>query len=179
MFQPAMRNIEIKARLKDMRAAEAVAVRLAGPTPHAPPAHLHQRDTYFRVPDGRLKLRETEGGPSELIFYRRSESCHPRRCEYETAPVEDPGGIKRVLSSAFGVRAVVEKTRTVYLHRNVRIHLDRVVGLGEFLEFEAAMPDGSTDAEGESAVRELMREFSVGREELVGESYCELIARTR
>lgn len=169
-----MRNIELKARVADLTAAEAVAVRLAGPEPNA---RLSQLDTYFRVPDGRLKLRETKGGRAELVFYRRADSRELRPCEYEIAPVGDADGIKRLLGAAFGVRAVVEKTRTVYLYRNVRIHLDRVERLGAFLEFEAVVPEGAADAEGEALVRELMQEFSIRPEDLVGESYCDMIER--
>ncbi len=169
-----MRNVEIKTRLIDLSAAEAVARRLAGPEPHA---RLHQVDTYFRVPEGRLKLRETEGAGAELVFYRRPDSSGPRRCDYEIAPVQDPAALKRLLASAFGARAIVNKRRTVYLYRGVRIHLDRVKGLGDFLEFEAVMPEGVPDSEGEALVREMVEEFSIRPEDLIGESYADMVER--
>ena len=167
-----MRNIEIKARLSDPAAAEAVAARLADAGPHA---RLHQVDTYFFIPEGRLKLREIDGeeGCAELIFYRRPDSPGPKSCDYEIARVSDPAGINRVLDAAFGIRAVVDKQRTVYLYRNVRIHLDRVRGLGKFLEIEAVEPDSG----GESLVRELLEKFSIRPEDLVEGSYCDLMER--
>ena len=38
----------------------------------------HQVDTYFRIPSGRLKIREGRLENS-LIFYKRSNSARPRR----------------------------------------------------------------------------------------------------
>lgn len=169
-----MRNIELKARISDYDAAEEAARRLAGP---APCARMRQVDTYFHVPEGRLKLREIEGdGPrAELIFYRRPDGSGPKRCDYEIAPAAEPARTKSLLAASLGVRTVVDKRRTVYIWRNVRIHLDRVEGLGAFIEFEAVMPEGAPDSEGELLLCRLMGEFSLREEDLVGGSYCDLL----
>lgn len=177
-----MRNIELKARLGptcDLAAAEETAKRLAG---GKPPSKMRQRDTYFNVPEGRLKLRETTGSDerAELIFYRRPDGLGAKRSEYEIARVDDPGGLRDVLAAALGVRCVVEKRRVVYLWRPgrdivVRIHLDRLRGLGSFLEFEAVMPEGVPDAEGEALLKKLMGEFGVAREDIIAGSYADMI----
>ena len=167
-----MRNIEIKARLEDPRAAEAAAASLAGHQPQV----LHQVDTYFNLAQGRLKLREHgEAGPAELIFYRRGDAATPRPCDYEIVPVADPGPLKALLARALGVKTVVAKERRVFLYRNVRIHLDRVEGLGSFIEFEAAMDPGSADAEGEGMVTGLMERFSISPHDVIAGSYCDLV----
>ncbi|MBU4174037.1 MAG: class IV adenylate cyclase [Actinobacteria bacterium] len=166
-----MRNIEIKARLKSISSAEPIASGLAGSGPHA---RLLQVDTYFNVPDGRFKLRE-EGGIGELIYYRRPDAPGPSRCDYVIVSIGSPAEVKGVLEAALGVRCVVRKHRTVYLYKNVRIHLDEVEGLGWFLEFEAVMPEGSPDGDGESLVRGLMRAFGLERDDLVDCSYCDLL----
>ena len=174
-----MRNIELKARVRDLAAAEETAKRLPGREPHAT---LVQRDTYFNVPEGRLKLREITGSEelAELIFYRRPNELGIRRCEYEIAPVSEPGATKRLLAAALGVRCVVEKRRTVYLWKpaggvTVRIHLDRVEGLGEFVEFEAVMPDGAADSEGEALLGALTEEFGIRREDTFAGSYADMV----
>ena len=64
---------------------------------------------------------------------------------YLLSLLERFGGRHAPLAAALGIRTVVRKQRTVYLHKNVRIHLDAVDGLGTFLEFEAVMPDGAPD----------------------------------
>jgi len=172
-----MRNIEIKARLADIHKAEAVAQRLAGPSPHA---RLHQIDTYFKVRSGRLKLRESSGDKpgAQLVFYRREDHTGPKRSDYELISVPDPAPLKSTLTSALGVFVIVEKDRTIYLYKNVRIHLDKVAGLGAFLEFEAVMPDGAPDEEGHRLLDSLMREFSIAPEDLIDGSYSDMLMKT-
>ncbi len=169
-----MRNIEIKARLRDFEEAEVVARRLGGPQPHL---RVVQVDTYFTVPAGRMKLREITGTVerAELIFYHRADQAGPKRSEYEVVPVSNPRELKAMLAAALGIRTVVRKQRTVYLHQNVRIHLDVVDGLGTFLEFEAVMPDGAPDCEGEDLLRRLMSEFSIQPADLLESSYSDLV----
>lgn len=169
-----MRNIEIKARYPDLEIAEAHARRIAGERPHT---RLRQLDTYFKVPAGRLKLREIEGTEkkAELIFYHRPDQKGPKRCDYQLAPVADPAPLKHLLATAFGVRVIVDKERTVYLYKNVRIHLDRVRGLGTFLEFEAVMEDGVPDAAGRALLDSLLLEFGITGDQLLETSYCDLL----
>ena len=62
-------NLEIKAKLPDRANTLQAALRLGAEFN----ATLIQTDTYFRVPHGRLKLREIEGEHSELIFYDRPD----------------------------------------------------------------------------------------------------------
>jgi predicted adenylyl cyclase CyaB len=56
------------------------------------------------------------------------------------------------LSAALGIRSRVEKQRTVYWFKNVRIHIDEVRALGTFIEFEAVI---STPAERAAAADQL------------------------
>ena len=75
---------------------------------------LHQTDTYFQVPQGRLKLRE-EGPVAQLIFYERANETVARESRYRLVPVSDPTGLKDALSDALGVLIVVEKSRRLLL----------------------------------------------------------------
>jgi adenylate cyclase class 2 len=72
---------------------------------------------------------------------------------------------------------VVTKQREIWLYENVRIHLDRVEGLGTFLELEAVF-DGSPDGENAQRARIdfLMRELGIAEAELIGTSYEALVA---
>jgi predicted adenylyl cyclase CyaB len=173
-----MRNIELKARVADLDGARAVARGLSGGNPRET---MRQVDTYFAAPRGRLKLREIarDGGASscELIAYERADAAGPKSCTYDIAPVAHPAELKRTLARALGIRSVVDKRRELYLHKNVRIHLDRVERLGTFVEFEAVMSDATSAADGEPLVRELMRQFEIGEGVLVRESYADLVER--
>jgi predicted adenylyl cyclase CyaB len=168
----ARANLEIKARCADLDAARARALQLS-----ARPAGVdHQRDTYFRTAAGRLKLRESRLAGGQLVPYLRPDVSGPRRADYRVIPVEDPESLKRLLTAILGVHRVVEKQREIWLLDNVRIHLDRVAGLGTFLELEAVF-DGNPAAEAAERLRieTLMRELGIAAEDLVDGSYESLV----
>ena len=52
----------------------------------------------------------------------------------------DPTVLAETLGDTLDVRVVVEKARRLLMWRNVRIHVDRVAGLGDFVELEARRP---------------------------------------
>ena len=137
---------------------------------------LVQIDTYFTVPRGRLKLRETDGADAELIFYEREEETDERWSRYERERVEDPASLKRLLEAALGVRAVVRKKRDLYLIRDARIHVDDVEGLGAFVEFEVT---GGETAEREATMRQLRAALAVAPEEILKCSYSDMIGAKR
>ncbi len=72
------RNVEIKARIRDTNAVRARAAALAD----APAVVLEQVDTFFNLPEGRLKLRVFPDEKGELIAYRRPNSAGPKTSEY-------------------------------------------------------------------------------------------------
>lgn len=126
------RNLEYKAKVRELDSLEKVFGKNG--------AHfvevLKQTDTYFRVSNGRLKVRETVGKTVELIFYERDEtSTAEMESLYEVVPIRDLA-LKEVLTKALGVKVVVEKERRLLKLKNARIHLDDVRNLGRFLEFE-------------------------------------------
>jgi adenylate cyclase class 2 len=168
----ARANIEIKARCADLAAARAVALRLA--TRHV--GLDHQVDTYFATRAGRLKLRESSLSGGQLVPYLRPDERGPKRSDYRILPVDDPVGTRRLLAELLGVECVVDKEREIVLHENVRIHLDRVQGLGEFIELEAVF-DGSAAAEDEQhrKLAFLMKELGVREDDLVAVSYENLV----
>ena len=127
------RNIELKASDPDPERSLAVVLGSA----RATRALLRQRDTYFRVAAGRLKLREEEPGGATLIQYDRVDADEARESRYRLVAVEDPdGAARRAGRVSLGTLAVVEKERHLLLWQNVRIHLDRVKDLGDFVELE-------------------------------------------
>jgi predicted adenylyl cyclase CyaB len=167
-----LRNIEVKARLRSRLGAEDVAARLSG----GEGMILEQKDTYFKVPEGRLKLRE-EGERAELIFYKRSDESGPRPSDYEIVGVESPDRLTDLLERALGVLAVVSKRRRLHMYGSLRIHIDSVRLLGDFLEFEAVLVEGESEERAKLLVAELLKEFSITPEDLVEESYCDLLCR--
>ncbi len=76
----ARRNVEIKAVDPDPARTLERALAL-GASDHGV---LAQRDTYFAVPRGRLKLREQERGGDELIAHERPDEAAVRVSTYTT-----------------------------------------------------------------------------------------------
>ncbi|HVY95749.1 MAG TPA: class IV adenylate cyclase [Solirubrobacterales bacterium] len=162
-------NVELKARVESIERSRRVCEELEA----EPCGDFAQRDTYFEAAHGRLKLREEEGSPAQLISYRRPDAAEARSSRFRLVPVADPGGLRQALSETLGVRAVVAKRRHLYLWEGVRIHLDEVEGLGTFVEFEAPVRDGAGDGAW-ALVERLRAAFAIAAADLVAESYVDL-----
>jgi len=126
------RNLEVKARINNLSAAEKVALEIGAIFE----GEFFQVDTYFNVKNGRLKLREFDSGFAELIFYHWVEDGFERWSDYEVVKLSDSAFLKNLLVMAWGIKVIVEKRRKVYIFKNARIHIDNVSGLGYFIEFE-------------------------------------------
>ena len=161
-------NLELKARIPSLRGAHQCA-RLLGAEFHG---LLVQRDTYFRVPAGRPKLRECEGHKAELIYYEREESSSERWSNYRREAVDNAAGVRELLGEALGVRAVVDKRREVYLYGNARIHIDDVSGVGACIEFEVM---GEEPEESHGTMRTLVKAFLIDEGDIIRGSYSDLI----
>ena len=167
------RNLEIKARDRDPAATLAAALELGAEDQ----GRLDQRDTYFHAVQGRLKLREAPPEPAELIAYARAELTGPKVSLYRVVQVSDHLALIDALSDALGVRVVVEKVRRLLLWGNVRIHLDRVRDLGDFVELEAvAASPGGLEVE-RDRVEELRAILGIADEHLVALGYADLLTR--
>lgn len=133
-------------------------------------------DTYFSVPRGRLKLREVEGRPqATLIHYRREDVEGPKGSTIWLVEVEEALPLRTLLEEALGVRVVVRKRRRVYRHGPVQIHLDRVEGLGTFLEFERPVASKEDRRAAQEEFRRLRKALGVEEADLVAGSYGDLM----
>jgi len=176
------RNVEVKIRLRDGGSLAAVRAAVAELTDDSP-KRLHQRDTYFDVSSGRLKLREItepDGRTStELIAYHRSDGSPPRVSTYHRlVPVAD-GDVARTLRAMLDVRGVVTKRREVYLSGQTRIHLDEVDGLGLFVEFEVVLRLDQSEEEGKRVAESLMKRLGIDGEHCEPQGYVDLLALAR
>ncbi|MBL8830278.1 MAG: class IV adenylate cyclase [Planctomycetaceae bacterium] len=172
--QTLARNIELKARLPNLAAAREVAVRIA--TRYL--GIQRQIDTYFVASHGRLKLREIdEPRLAQLVWYERANTSDAKSSDYRLVEVANPSELKAALSAALGVRLAVDKRREIFLYDNVRIHLDEVVNLGTFLEFEAVLNAQINDQRGHEQLAWLREQFSIADEQLIDVSYSDLLER--
>jgi len=131
-LMPRAYNVEIKARCADLPEARN---RLTA-EPHEFVGTDHQVDTYFDVPSGRLKLRQ---GTIEthLIAYHRPDQEGPKASTVSLYKPGDAEALLQTLQQTLPTLIVVDKQREIYFLDHVKVHLDRVDGLGSFVEVEA------------------------------------------
>jgi adenylate cyclase class IV len=171
-----LKNLELKARCPDLDAARTAAIQLGA----RPAGVLIQTDTYFAARSGRLKLRQIEGAAAELIAYERADDPGVRMSRYFRIPIEDAKSWNAALAGALGITGIVRKRRELLLWHNVRVHLDQVEKLGNFVEFEAVLgPDHPAEDERASLRRldELTAALRIRYEDRVATSYGELIGQ--
>jgi adenylate cyclase class IV len=173
------RNIEIKAALGDLGGLDTLLPRaraLAG----AEPTRIEQDDTFFRVPHGRLKLRQFADGSAELIHYHRPDSGEAKASDYVRVAVPDAAALREALARGCGLLGRVRKTRWLLIVDedgfSTRVHLDRVESLGDFMELEVVLKDQQADAAGAAVAQALMGRLGLQHARRVSGSYLDLMA---
>lgn len=165
------RNIEIKARIHSVEslAPKAAAIATEGPI------EIAQDDTFFQCEAGRLKLRTFSPNDGELIFYSRANQHGPKESFYQLSPTGTPDTLRECLSLAYGQVGRVRKQRTLFLVGRTRVHLDKVEGLGHFLELEVVLADGELAEAGVREANELMQKLGVEPSQLIEGAYLDLL----
>ena len=167
-----MRNLELKARVDDLMRLRRIAAKLGA----AFGGKDRQIDTFYKVPEGRFKIRESSINGNELIAYSRCDKGGPMESEYERVRLYDVSRFKRLLGRALDLEAVVVKQREIFILGNVRIHLDEIENLGSFIEFESELGEKETGTRNaESLIKELIRLFDIKEENIVACSYADLL----
>jgi predicted adenylyl cyclase CyaB len=164
-------NVEIKAHIESVDSLFSKAAALADKGP----IEIAQDDTFFTCANGRLKLRVLSPTEGQLIFYRRSDQKGPKESFYLVSPTTTPDILRNSLSLAYGQTGRVRKMRTLFLVGRTRIHLDRVEGLGDFLELEVVLSDGESAEIGETIARDLMDKLGILSDQLIDGAYIDLL----
>lgn len=167
------RNIEIKAHIDSIESILPLAAKIA----NEGPTEILQDDTFFTCPNGRLKLRAFSEGEGQLIFYQRSDSAGPKESFYVISPTSSPDTLRKTLGLAYGVGGRVRKHRTLFLVGGTRVHLDRVEGLGDFLELEVVLTDNEPNEVGVSIAHDLLQNLAISSRQLVEEDYVDLLVK--
>jgi len=165
------RNIEIKARVENVALLQPTVGKLASEGP----LEIAQDDTFFRCDNGRLKLRAFSLDSGELIFYRRANQRGPKESFFLRSPTSSPETLRESLSLAYGQIGRIRKYRTLYLVGRTRVHLDRVEGLGHFLELEVMLVGDEPAETGVREAHELMDQLGVQSDQLIEGAYLDLI----
>lgn len=157
------RNIELKAHIDSIDKITPKALVIATEEP----TELHQDDPFFQCENGRLKLRTFNERQGELIFYQRADQAGPKTSFYLISRTSEPDTLREVLTAAHGILGRVIKHRTLVMKGRTRIHLDRVQGLGEFLELEVVLQDDEPQSTGIAEAHQIMTQLGVSPEQLI------------
>jgi adenylate cyclase, class 2 len=178
---PLRHNLERKCRHDDLESARAALQEL----PAVREGAQVQADVYYHARQGRLKLRRImlEGNEAvvraELIWYDRPDTGAIRASSYHRVVIADSDALHAALTEGLGVRQEVRKKREVWHWHNVRIHLDAVEGLGNFIEFEAVVDDNNDEAISFVRLEALSCALGLSATEDVACGYAELLEGTR
>jgi adenylate cyclase class IV len=166
-----MHNVELKAELRDVQLARGILRSIGA----AFILSFDQVDTYFRVTSGRLKKRETDGEPVEYISYERTNRAAPKLSHFSILTEEE--ALERFGTLPLPIWLVVRKKRDLWMHGNVRVHLDTVDKLGTFIEFEALVSPSCHVVKCHEAISALRVHLRPAMGELIDCSYSDLLER--
>ena len=166
------RNIEIKARIDSVQSLWPLVVNIADEGP----IEIIQDDTFFPCANGRLKLRAFSDHDGQLIFYQRPDSAGPKQSFYVISPTASPDTLRQSLTLAYGESGRVRKHRTLFMVGRTRVHLDKVEGLGNFLELEVVLAENEPNEASVSIAHDLLEKMGIGHHQLIEEAYVDLLA---
>ncbi|MGZ5285686.1 MAG: class IV adenylate cyclase [Flavisolibacter sp.] len=164
-------NYEFKAKCEDLSFIEDILLQknpeFAGTD--------HQVDTYFNVPNGRLKLREGRI-ENALIQYNRADIAGAKTSQVVLYQARPGSALKQALVNALGIKVVVDKKRKIYFIDNVKFHLDEVENLGTFVEVEAIDADGNLGLEKlKMQCNGYAQLFQINQKQFMAESYSDML----
>ncbi|MCB0281685.1 MAG: class IV adenylate cyclase [Calditrichae bacterium] len=167
------KNIEIKAECTDPEKVESIIIEKGWKSGGVE----NQKDTFFNVPNGRLKLRETNENQAVLIPYFRPDMNTLRDSEYVLLKTDETRQALSILKKMFGIRWIVSKKRKIYFYDNIRIHLDEVDSLGSFIEFEGVISDDKMYNETQEKLEWLIELFEIAQEQIFKEAYVDMLEK--
>lgn len=164
-------NLELKLEVKSHRILRGRLIDIGADSFGV----LNQKDVYYAVPDGLLKLR-IEDGKESLIFYRRDEKGNNRWSDFDFIRFENGGG-EKFLKKIFTIETVVEKRRELFFYENTRVHLDNIKSLGKFLELETLVLKGKVEAK--LRFEKIIKLLELDISKQIKKSYRDLLLRSK
>lgn len=133
-----------------------------------------QTDIYYRVKKGRLKLRIINNEIASLIYYERSDKTKIRTSNYIISRTKDFKQLDNILRSQLKLLTVVSKVRHIFIKNNIRIHLDRVKKLGDFIEIEIIYKEIKS---AKKQMKELIEFLELNKNDFIKHSYSDMLIK--
>lgn len=132
----------------------------------------NQTDIYYKVNNGRLKLRIINDRIGNLIFYDRREKTNKRISKYLISTTNNFKELDEILRKQFEVLVSVHKKRNIFIMDNIRAHVDYVKNLGTFLEIEIIYKDFS---KARMQMKGIISYLNLNEKDFIKESYSDML----
>lgn len=162
------KNFEIKCRIRNLSAIKEILVS----DRKYKYSFEKQRDIYYKVKSGRLKLRIINEKISDLIYYNRKEQNRERVSNFVISSTNNFKELNFIMTEQFEVMVIVNKKREIFVKDNIRIHLDTVNKLGKFLEIEIMFKDLKKAKKLMEELKDLLR---LNPKDFIKSSYSDLL----
>lgn len=169
-----MKNIELKVKVDNFSSVDLLLKKIKAQYVDS----LRQIDTYYHCWHGRIKIREINNRQFELIYYNRQNVAGHKISVFQRLSIgkKNLHQLKSIYSSAFGEMIIIEKTRQLWLYKHTRIHLDRVKGLGNFLESETVC-EGINQRSAIAESRKIVEILQLNKYKRIKASYSDLMLK--
>ena len=183
-----MKNLKLKAFFTEKQVNEQLDFLAT------PDDVLAQKDTYYKTnDDSRLKIREQSSLRSKIensyaIHYERSDIEGEKLSVYDFFQFNKKESKKRgsviEFIKVFGCvlirEIVVEKTRSLFLYENARIHIDTVVGLGElFVKIKVVIETKEQEKNASELLNYIVNKLQIKECDRIDIGYRELLLRKK
>jgi len=167
--------VELKARIRDVDEVRDRLLRLGARYV----GKFHQTDTYFKVLEGRLKIRENEGQDHvDIVYYDRPDIPEIKKSHVLLVRAQPPETAEKLLAQLFQIKVVVSKIREIYTLEGTRVHLDFLTELGTFIEFERPTKNEASEIrKSKSILTNLCKKLCIEKEQVEALSYSDLLIK--
>lgn len=110
---------------------------------------------------------------AKLVQYNRPDITGPKLSEFNILETDNPKMLHKILEESVGILGEVKKERWLFLYEQTRIHLDKVDGLGTFLEFEVCLRPSQTIEDGKIIADKLTELFQICPKDLMAGAYLD------
>lgn len=170
-----MKNIELKVKTDNFNQIKKLLHKIKAKFK----GNLTQKDTYYNCEEGRLKTREINHETFQLIYYERPNFTKSKISNYKIKEIDQKElkEQKTCLTKTKGIKTIVNKRRELWIYKNTRIHLDKVKGLGEYLELETIIKNHKDLQQLETEHRQIINLLGLNSYSKIDKSYSDLLSK--
>jgi adenylate cyclase, class 2 len=163
-----MTNLEIKININNISEIRSILRKINARYQF----QMEQKDTYFKLGNNKIKTREINDSEIQLIKYFRKEVKGKKISTYTIKKISTSQRDSFLKKNK--ILCEIYKKRELWIYKNTRVHIDKVEGLGKFLELETVLKNISKK-EGNTEFNELISILGVNKDKSIPYSYSDIL----